>query len=157
MRSLLSIFTVTLLLSALVVSGCSSESSVEPVTSANASSPSEKNPLLGKWQLAPESLKTTEEYKTASDLEKQEMEQMAMDLRIEFNFTETEIQTSMTAMGQTSVSIDTYEIKKIDGKDITIFSTDDTGETSEAVAKLIDDDRLEITDDEMGTIILKRL
>ena len=101
--------------------------------------------LLGEWQVDTEYLKTTDEYKKMSDMEKGMMEGMlgAMTMKI--------TEDTVTMMGQTIK----YSVKSQDGDKIVLESTDAKDKNKEVTISF-DGDTMLFHGDKGETIPFKR-
>ncbi len=135
-------FSIALLILALAsvgLSGCSGEA----------------NPLIGTWTLDAETMKQTDEYKSATPEEQQQMVAMVSMMTLELTFTEDEILSKTSIMGESKEEKDAYVIQKRDGDHITIASTNNEGEKDVAEAH-VKGDVLEMSSEGSPVLILKR-
>ena len=116
----------------------------------------EANPLIGKWALDVDSLKEHPDFKAREAAEQQMMLGMMSSMTMEVEFTETEVNSRVVMMGQESTDKGTYTIKKIEGDRYSMTSTEEDG-TEETVEITVTADKVTLKDDEIGTLVLKRM
>lgn len=125
MRTILALAALAATLATL--SGCVQEAAAETI--------------VGTWTLDPAAMKSSPEYKNATDEEKQMAEMMFASMKMELVFTKTDVTMNIDMMGNKQTETKPYTVKSQNGPTMVITSKDDMG-NDEEITVVVGEDTL---------------
>ena len=111
--------------------------------------------LIGTWVIDLEAMKNGPGYQNSTPEQRQQMIAMMGMMDVTFVFTANEIRSKMGMMGQMQESTSKYKVLLVDGKKLTLSSTDARG-VAGSIEAVLDGDSLQFNDPKAGSFTLKR-